>query len=95
MKYERKTADAVELSAACSRAALSRRNNRGGRRRLPENELPLRTLRISARDYAVLKSCAAARKSTLKQTVHMLARLLVHGGSSQAHAEYAPSYWFD
>jgi len=91
--YLRKTSNAEELSAARSRASLARKTHGGGRPRLAENDRPGRSVRVAAADFDVLAAFACAQKVTLKGAVHLLMRLLVKGGSSVPHSDYAPCDW--
>ena len=89
--YVRKTHSQQELSAACSQAARSRKHNRGGRPRT--HRKPSQSVRIDGDDAAVFKAFAADRKTSLVNALHVLAGMLVNGGTSKEHPDYAPTGW--
>ena len=91
--YVRKTANATELSEARRRAAFARKVHRGGRKRKPENDLPAKTVRIAARDYAIFAAYAAEKRLPLKEVMHRVAGMIVYGGQSAKHPSYIPDGW--
>ena len=91
MAYSRKTHNMAELSEACSRAAHMRHVCRGGRPRL--DDLPEGSMKAYRRDLEVFKAYARMRGVSLKQTLNVLAHLLIHGGNVPARPELAPNGW--
>ena len=89
--YKRKTANAAELAEACRRAARMRKHNRGGRPRI--HRKPSQSVRIDGDDFEVFKAFAADRRTSVVDALHQLAGLLVNGGSSRGHEDYAPTGW--
>lgn len=89
--YKRKTKNAAELAEACRRAARMRKHNRGGRPRT--HRKPSQSVRIDGDDAAVFKAFAADRRTSVVDALHQLAGLLVNGGTSKEHPDYAPTGW--
>lgn len=95
MAYIRKTKNAAELSAARSRAAKSRKHNRGGRpagsRTNPDLlAVPTRSLSIREPDYNVFRKYAFLNNLTIAEAIHRLARSLLKN-----HPELKPEGWVD
>jgi len=93
MAYVRKTKNQQELSEACRRAALSRRTNRGGRPRLPENDVPSRTIKVAGRDFDILKAFADEGEISLRDAFHKMMAVIVLGGQIKARSGLRPSGW--
>ena len=72
---------------------MARKHHRGGRPRLPQNDLPPRTLKLAARDFAVILGYARSKGLTLVETMHKIAAHLVIGGRCDPHRELAPPGW--
>ena len=89
--YKRKTKNAAELAEACRRAARMRKHNLGGRPRTHRKQS--QSVRIDGDDAAVFKAFAADRKTSVIDSLHILAGLLVNGGTSKEHPDYAPTGW--
>lgn len=95
MAYVRKTKSAAELSAARSRAAKSRKHNRGGRpagsKTNPElKAVPTRSLTVREPDYQVFRKYAFVNNITIADATHRLARSLLKN-----HPELKPENWVD
>ncbi|MBQ4199610.1 MAG: hypothetical protein II649_06980 [Kiritimatiellae bacterium] len=95
MAYERKTKSAAELSAARSRAAKSRKHNRGGRpagsRTNPElKAVPTRSLTVREPDYLVFRAYAFKSNIQIAEAMHRLARSLLKN-----HADLKPESWVE
>ena len=93
MAYIRKTKNAAELSAARSRAAKSRKHNRGGRpagsKTNPElKAVPTRSLTVREPDYQVFRKYAFVNNIQIAETMHRLARSLLKN-----HPELKPQDW--
>ena len=89
--YKRKTANAAELAEACRRAARMRKHNGGGRPRT--HRKPSQSVRIDGDDFEVFKAFAADRKTSIISVMHIRAGMLVNGGTSKEHPDYAPTGW--
>jgi len=92
MSYKRKTRTPEELSAACRRAAMSRKHRRGGRPRTDPSGRPPRSVKVSARNYETLAKCASAHGITIKRVVEQLVGVLVTGTKEpiKPHPQFAP-----
>lgn len=95
--YQRKTANAVELSAALSRAARSRKVCRGGRpkgwRKDPGESQPVTSAAVGTLDLGVIRNYAAKNGVSVRAMFHILAACLVKGFNFKAHPELAPQGW--
>lgn len=89
--YVRKTASEEELSEARRKAALARKNCRGGRPRV--HKLPSKSIKVDALDAAVFAAYAKSKGLTMTFVMHMVARLMVYGGKSDPHPDFAPEGW--
>ena len=95
MAYIRKTKSAAELSAARSRAAKSRKHNRGGRpagsRTNPElKAIPTRSLTVREPDYQVFRKYALVNNLSIADATHKITKAVV-----AKHPELKPENWFD
>ena len=95
MPYVRITKNAAELSAARSRAAKSRKHNRGGRpagsKTNPElKAVPTRSLTVRDPDYQVFRKYAFVNNIQIAETMHRLARSVLKN-----HPELKPQDWVD
>ena len=93
MAYVRKTKSAAELSEARSRAAKSRKNNRGGRpagsKTNPElKAVPTRSLTVREPDYQVFRGYAFKSDIQIAEAMHRLARSLLKN-----HPDLKPKDW--
>ena len=95
MAYQRITKNAAELSAARSRAAKSRKHNRGGRpagsKTNPElKAVPTRSLTVRDPDYHVFRKYAFKSNIQISEAIHRLARSLLKN-----HPDLKPENWVD
>lgn len=93
MAYKRKTRTPEELSAACRRAAMSRKHRRGGRPRTETSGRPPKSVKISARHYETLEKVASEHNITIKRAVECLIKVWVTGtkGPIAPHPQFAPA----
>ena len=90
--YARKTANEEELSEARRKAALARKNCRGGRPRI--HKLPSKSIKVDALDAAVFAAYAKLKGGmTMTALMHKFAWLLIEGGKSNSYPECAPPGW--
>lgn len=80
-------------SEIARRASLCRKAHRGGRPRLPQNDLPAKSVKLAARDFAVLQGYARQKSITLTEALHRIAAHIVIGGTADPHPELAPAGW--
>ena len=95
MPYVRITKNAAELSAARSRAAKSRKHNRGGRpagsQKDPSQKVvPTRSLTVREPDHHVFRKYAFVNNITISEAIHRLARSLLKN-----HPDLKPEDWVD
>ena len=95
MPYVRTTKNAAELSAARSRAAKSRKHNRGGRPAgstidPAKKAVPTRSLSVREPDYQVFRKYAFVNNITISEAIHRLARSLLRN-----HPDLKPEGWVD
>ena len=95
MAYIRKTKNAAELSAARSRAAKSRKQNKGGRpagsKKNPElKAVPTRSLTVREPDYQVFRGYAFKSNIQIAEAMHGLAKSLLKN-----HPDLKPESWVD
>lgn len=93
MAYKRKTRTREELSAACRRAAMSRKNRRGGRPRAEPSGRPSKSIKVGALDYDTLAKIAVAHGFTIKNVVAQLVGAFVQGTKEpiKPHPQFAPA----
>lgn len=80
-------------SELARRASMARKHYRGGRPRLPQNDLPAKSVKVARRDFAVIQGYARQKSITLTETLHRIAAHLVIGGTADPHPELAPDGW--
>ena len=95
MPYVRTTKTPAELSAARSRAAKSRKHNRGGRPVGSQKDpslkvIPTRSLTIREPDYLVFRKYAFVNNITIADATHRFAKALLKN-----HPDLKPENWVD
>lgn len=72
-------------------ASLARKVHRGGRPR--RDDLPERTLKVYARDLAVIRGFADEIGATVKEALNIFAHEIVGGGKFKARPHLKPDGW--